>query len=293
MTYVQLNTTANPNGDVRGQLDAFEPFEFGSTMTGAQMVPQVTTATVGMCALTPSMQDELSTLALAVVLGGPTGGHGAVRVYSGAPSTNGSLVRTFTPTWVGMGTTLFRSEMQVPMSSLSTNEWADLRAGKWYVTAATTANPNGEVRGQLDPVKLGERPVSIGGGCPDSSGRVARVQSRTPIVGSDYRWSLYGGRPGASAVYALGYSVSEWGGAPLPFDLTSFGAPNCALSSAIIVLSPLFKLDQFGMHDGGSLIVAPNPSVRGGRFTISYLILDPAANAFGIVPTNAMWITVW
>ncbi len=60
-----------------------------------------------------------------------------------APGTNAGVVVPFKDPASGVQ----------QMSTLTDAQIADLEAGKWYVNVHTAANPGGEIRGQVMPIK--------------------------------------------------------------------------------------------------------------------------------------------
>jgi hypothetical protein len=87
---------------------------------------------------------------------------------------------------------------------------------------------------------------------------------------------------GLPALLVIGHSNTDWSGVPLPFDLTSLGAPNCFLRNNLLMTAP--GITQAGAN-GTASIVVPIPADRtlaGGIFYSQFWFLDPGANNLGL-----------
>jgi hypothetical protein len=137
--YFNAHTTANPNGEIRGQLDKAGTTRLAS-LNGAQETPAVASAAFGGGALSvDGTTGEVSGFVVSSGLVGATAAH----VHRAARGTPGGIIVPLAggpDLWV------------VPDDA--TDLTADLRAAfladELYFNAHTTANPNGEIRGQLD-----------------------------------------------------------------------------------------------------------------------------------------------
>jgi hypothetical protein len=138
-TYVNIHTTANPGGEIRGQI---WPIQFGASMSGASEVPAVPTAgtaqgTMNLISNVLSYNFTFTNLAAnatAAHIHGPATPQqnaGVIIPFGGVPAaTSGSF----------SGTAL-----------ITPQQLFDIISGLTYANIHTTANPGGEVRGQVYP----------------------------------------------------------------------------------------------------------------------------------------------
>jgi hypothetical protein len=137
--YYNAHTQANPSGEIRGQLDRGGSVRF-ATLSGAQETPAVTTAGYGAGVLVVDQATgRVSGFILTAGLTGATAAH----VHVAARGTPGPVIVPLTggpELWV------------VPDSAaaLSAAQISDFNAGRLYFNVHTSANPNGEIRGQID-----------------------------------------------------------------------------------------------------------------------------------------------
>ncbi|MEM7204774.1 MAG: S8 family serine peptidase [Planctomycetota bacterium] len=106
-----------------------------------------------------------------------------------------------------------------------------------------------------------------------------------PQLGDTFRVVLRHALPGSAAVLAHGVSNVTWAGVPLPFDMAPAGAPSCFLWCDSWVAVPLL-VDAAGTTEF-EYSVPTAPSFTGQQFYNQYWVLDPAANALGLVFTDA------
>jgi hypothetical protein len=136
--YYNVHSTANPNGEIRGQLDGTGAVRF-ATLTGLQEVPAVITTAYGAGVL--SVDSATSRVRGFVVTSGLAVDN--VHIHNAARGVPGPIILTLTggPTvWV------------VPDNTFADNIVAILTAApdNLYFNVHTALNPNGEIRGQLD-----------------------------------------------------------------------------------------------------------------------------------------------
>lgn len=138
-TYVNIHTTANPGGEIRGQI---WPIQFGASMSASSEVPpNASTGTAfGMLTLISNVLSynftftNLTSNATAAHIHGPASPQqnaGVIIPFTGVPAaTSGSF----------SGTAL-----------LTPQQLFDIITGLTYANIHTTVNPGGEVRGQVYP----------------------------------------------------------------------------------------------------------------------------------------------
>jgi len=138
--YFNAHTTANPNGEIRGQLEKGGTFKFAA-LDGSQETPPVTSAAYGAGIL--AVDDSNGNVAGFIATSGLS--PNAAHVHDAARGTPGSII-------VPLSGTAGSSLWIVPdnATAITAAQVAGFGAGTLYYNAHTTANPNGEIRGQLD-----------------------------------------------------------------------------------------------------------------------------------------------
>jgi hypothetical protein len=148
--YVNFHTSANPGGEIRGQLNISGGSGFTANLAGVQENPPVTTDAGGTGSFSlNSDQTELKYEITYIGLSGTlTGGH----FHMGAVGANGSVVRSISATGDPASATISGTWSSTDASQPFTQALAKaLLAGQLYVNFHTAANPGGEMRGQINP----------------------------------------------------------------------------------------------------------------------------------------------
>lgn len=111
---------------------------FSSTLTGAQVVPSVTSigSGTGVVSVDPATNQIRATIVTADVNG--TQAH----VHLGATGVAGPVVFSLTENEAGSG-------VWTTTATLTTDQLAQLTAGNYYFNVHTAAYPDGEIRGQI------------------------------------------------------------------------------------------------------------------------------------------------
>lgn len=126
---------------------------------------------------------------------------------------------------------------------------------------------------------------SFGSGCPGSLGTptLAAVPGATPVLGSTFALAI-DPMPQGLAMVAFGLSATTVNGLPLPLELGVLGMPNCSLlvapDAAVLVVGA-------GSNGIWTWTVPAAPVHFGLRFYNQAFVVDAAANAAGIVVSNA------
>ena len=140
--YINIHTTANPGGELRGQVNLSAGTGFNSNLDGDQENPPVITNAMGTSSLT--LTD--AGLEFSVTVEGLT--FTAAHFHNGAVGVNGGVVRTITDDFVGnTATGLWTSNDAEPLTPALI---AELLAGNIYFNIHNAANPGGEIRGQVN-----------------------------------------------------------------------------------------------------------------------------------------------
>jgi len=256
--YVEIDSAAFPAGELRGQLFA-RPLLYGSHLTGDQETPAVVTSAFGDATFTVNSN---RTITYSVVATGLTGT--AAHIHTGAFGIGGTILFSLSggPTkW--SGTT----------AAMTAKQFATLQTDGLYVNVHTSANPNGEIRGQIVPSE-----ITYGVGSPGSAGLASLHAGGAVMRGGTIGITIDTGLPNGTGLLVMSLSDGNallktcpyLTGAPLLFlpvgldaggsgklsgtvpDLPSSvdvymqyfgfdaGAPNGAFYSTNAVLMPIF-----------------------------------------------------
>tara|TARA_R110000850_G_scaffold45090_3_gene114171 strand:+ start:767 stop:2614 length:1848 start_codon:yes stop_codon:yes gene_type:complete len=136
--YLNVHTAANPNGEIRGQIELESDFSYHAALDGAQEVPAVTTNAIGLgtFALSKTSKEMLVEVVVDGLSGPITGAH----FHKAGTGMNGPVVVNLTPGISGN---------RISMSIDPTMILGALDSGNIYLNIHTAANPGGEIRGQL------------------------------------------------------------------------------------------------------------------------------------------------
>ncbi len=131
--YVNVHTTANPNGEIRGQVGRDVYF---ATLTGAQEVPANNSQATGTARFVfdPDTKAMFGTVSTSGIVGTASHIHtGAIGVAAGItiPFTGGP------------------SSWTMPSTVLTDAQVASLQSGNFYANVHSAAIPGGEIRGQV------------------------------------------------------------------------------------------------------------------------------------------------
>jgi hypothetical protein len=146
-TYFNLHTTANPGGEIRGQIVAAGDAYFAD-LNGAQENPAVATAATGKGIAIISA--DASTVTYLVTYSGLSGTVNAAHIHTGAVGANGGVILPLVAGASPMTGVLTAANFSASGSVTTfAQAVAAIRAGTTYINLHTTANPGGEIRGQI------------------------------------------------------------------------------------------------------------------------------------------------
>ncbi|MDP3581044.1 MAG: CHRD domain-containing protein [Ignavibacteria bacterium] len=142
--YMNVHTSANAGGEIRGQVLLNPGASFTAKMDGSQEVPAVTTTATGTGSFVLSANGTQLTYNITVngLSGAITGSH----FHNAAAGTGGGVVKAFTFTGNTASGVWTSSDANQPLTDLLLSE---LLKGKLYVNVHTSANAGGEIRGQV------------------------------------------------------------------------------------------------------------------------------------------------
>ena len=145
--YVNVHTPTNPGGEIRGQVRTGVAISFGAQVNGGQEVPPVNTNAGGFGKFT--LNAAGTELSYNIGLTGLSGPMTAAHFHNNSVGRNGPVRRTLTPSFTGnFATGVWKSTDAEPLTPALVVE---LLASNIYVNVHTSANPGGEIRGQVLP----------------------------------------------------------------------------------------------------------------------------------------------
>lgn len=144
MLYLNVHTTANPNGEIRGQIMLERDYGMGASLDGLQ-AGNVLVSARGV--LNMGINQQMDSMWLNLQTAGLSGKITAVHLHKGALLQSGGVllgldefIRTDSMSLSG-GRMITAAERDTLMKYMSMNQV--------YVNVHTAANPNGEIRGQV------------------------------------------------------------------------------------------------------------------------------------------------
>jgi predicted small lipoprotein YifL len=135
--YFNAHSTANPNGEIRGQIGRDV---FAAQMSSAQEVPANASSATGNGLLSLDPATKKFTARITVSGIAATAAH----IHSGALGVSGPIIFPLSETAAGSGVWVSAAD-----ATLSDAQLALLRSGGLYFNAHSPAFPNGEIRGQI------------------------------------------------------------------------------------------------------------------------------------------------
>jgi hypothetical protein len=143
--YINVHTSDYPAGEIRGQIDAYDPpAHLNAPLLGANEVPAVATSAVGLARHTFSAAlDQIVTSVIVTDITDITAAH----IHFGPVGVNGGVVKLLYST---ASPESFTSSNPIAHGgALSGSDWVNALTGYWYVNIHTVAHPSGEIRGQV------------------------------------------------------------------------------------------------------------------------------------------------
>lgn len=143
--YLNIHTATNPNGEVRGQV--YRTFREGYTyhLNGAQEEPEVISDAYGTGMV--SIDRDQSNAHYMMVIDSLTG-FSAAHFHNNVAGANGAVIYNITPNYTNGG--IFGYWLSTdPNTAFNTGFSNMFRKDSVYVNVHTTANPNGEIRGDV------------------------------------------------------------------------------------------------------------------------------------------------
>jgi hypothetical protein len=240
--YVDIDSAANPNGEIRGQIVP-RPILFGSHLTGGQETPPTGSSALGDATF---QVNSTGTITYSVMTSGLSGT--AAHIHTGAFGIAGPI--TF---GLSGGPTSWSGTTAV----MTSTQFDTLQALGMYVNVHTVAHPNGEIRGQIVPTE-----IPYGVGSASSAGVPALHASGGAMRGGTVTLSVTGGVANGSGLLILSLTdgvatikVTPYLlGAPLlilPVGLDGLGRFNSSGTVPDLSASTQIFLQFFGFEQGG------------------------------------------
>ncbi len=195
---------------------------------------------------------------------------------AGAPSTPPapfSIVIPFSPPWIYTGGNICL-EIVAP---------GPYRYGRWM----TDTYYNSE-QGRGTALQFGRACAPAGGGkTPKLKAYTYRL-----LIGKTAYISLYAYRNSVPCFMFLGTSKTAWGSIKLPFDMTPLGATGCKIyTGAAAILTATSHPSYSSGITYFCFFVPEDPSFLGQHIYSQGFVVDPKANAMGLLSTEGWDVT--
>ncbi|MBC7776171.1 MAG: CHRD domain-containing protein [Phycisphaerae bacterium] len=139
--YLNVHTSANPGGEIRGQLVLMTDVQYAAILNGLEEVPSVLTTATGVFRFTYFPGNTKGHYIASY--NGLSGAATAAHIHNAATGVSGPVV---TPLSTGLPNTYVGD---LDFSALPADFLQKLKDKLLYVNVHTAANPGGEIRGQL------------------------------------------------------------------------------------------------------------------------------------------------
>ncbi len=192
LMYFNIHTVNNTGGEIRGQITVNSPYL--AYMSNNQENPATTAPTArgnGAISLNAAGTQALVTMNWTGLTGNATVGH----VHSGRVGTNGPVVCNLSPPTVAAGSVVDF------LCTFSPAQVTALKTAQFYLNLHTSANPGGEIRGQIQ--RRRSTTLDIDG---DSKTDFINTRTNTPGLSTEWWIGLSGG--GAS-VFQFGLDTDN------------------------------------------------------------------------------------
>lgn len=249
MLYVNVHSTAFPEGEVRGQI--LRPGEtlWVATLTGAQEMPAVTTAANGHASLIvnraqTSIRYHVTTTGLT-----PTG----AQIQSAIATLAGPVIYQLTPV----------ATVIDGVQAITASDNAEIVDRHWYINILTASNSNGELRGQV--LQPGETLYtgSLSGSeetPPVTTSATGNAQFVFDPAGTSLRYeAIFSGLEATAAHIHIG-AVGMAGPVVYPLTLLS---PTSAKGHQPVTSSDVLDLDAGLLYINAHTVANPNGEIRG------------------------------
>ncbi|UOQ51085.1 CHRD domain-containing protein [Hymenobacter cellulosivorans] len=192
--YINVHTAANPNGEIRGQIELEKDFAYITQLNGAGAVPAVTTTASGFGGF--ALSQDKSKIKFQTIVRGLSGAITGMELRNATATTAGTSVLNLLPFRDQLNPNVFSGEFTPTPAVLAAFE-----AGTLYVNVTTAANAGGEIRGRIFQdrafinfdARLDSAQV-VGG--RHSPGKGIAILRLSPTLDSMYVFATYAGLSG-------------------------------------------------------------------------------------------------
>lgn len=154
--YVNIHTANNPDGEIRGQLGYDDQVAFDGVLSGMQEVPAVTTNATGVSHF--SLSSDFSEIEYEVQVEGLSGPISGAHLHNAEAGANGPVV-------VDLSGDIDGNVISGTISGAAVTESLiiEMLEGNVYLNVHTAANPDGEIRAQINRVAREGYSVNLSG----------------------------------------------------------------------------------------------------------------------------------
>ncbi|MBK8150384.1 MAG: CHRD domain-containing protein [Acidobacteria bacterium] len=187
--YLNMHMSANPGGEIRGQLTVDSPYI--AYMDNNQENPATVSAAKGSGAisLNAAGTQALVTMRWNGLSGNATAGH----VHSGRSGVNGPVICNLSPTAAASGAvTDFLCTFSAPQTTA-------LKTAQLYLNLHTVANPGGEIRGQIQRRRSTVLDI-------DGDSKTDFINTRTGATNTEWWIALSGG---GTSIFPFGLTTDN------------------------------------------------------------------------------------
>jgi hypothetical protein len=247
--YMNVHTTVNPGGEIRGDLtpNSGQFIYYANELRGANEVPATSSTAVGAFFITIDTINKTLTWDVTSTVSSPTLAH----IHNNVAGSNAGVLINFalSPTAFTNG----RTSGTVSIATLTETQFSDLttKPQNFYVNVHSTTNGGGEIRGQLAPAV--ESDLAVAGRVTNGLGQTFVTDARvfnpsydTPVVALlEYFASGTSANTTATAtkvidIPARGTAVLDDVAGSSGFNITGTGAVRVSSANSLVATSRIF-----------------------------------------------------
>ena len=202
--YVNIHSDTNPGGELRGQISSADDTPFNFVLGGVQEVPIVETEASGQCTAVLN-QGETE---LAVSCNHTVQDVSAAHIHDAPPGTSGGVLIPFSSP----------DSPIIEILQLSAADVGLLKARGLYVNVHSSANPGGEVRGQINRTPDGTYSGTYYDPLRDGEGILLEISGDPPIV--VVSWYTYAADGTGNQIFLIGAAGVINNQAIIPMQIT-------------------------------------------------------------------------
>lgn len=147
--YINVHTAANPNGEIRGQINSTTDWLYPVYLSPEQEVPALNSGATGTAHV--RLRADQSAVVIEGYAHNLSGDITGAHVHMAETGVNGNVVKPLTVDGNKFSITWSKTDAENPLTDELIN---DLMDGELYLNVHTSANPDGEIRGQITATTL-------------------------------------------------------------------------------------------------------------------------------------------